>query len=305
MKKLMCFLIIFLVLSGCAKKEEPVNLATDTGPLVREEYMSDEEKELKMIQGVIRDYNEDKIEDRREYFQIRIPSLPIGITSLPEIDSLNDLKEIPVDPGITNAVYAGQYPISDTVSAVFRIYHPTKDMFWLNGDVSFETDPESVEVNAPAFAEYKSVLDSLFSRQNSILNWLYGIDVSLGKEMEPGYYEVLNMGGNTPPASIDEIRGMAEQVFTYEFLNDNYYPTCFNSANPVYKMIDDTLCCVITELPSPPVTEFSTDHIINAEKTENGVRIDLLSKVLDTVQPEIYEIILTETPDGYRLPSAY
>ena len=304
-RKILLILFSLILFTACSgkKKKQPVQ-SVNHELVIETEQLTDEEKELRMIQGVIRDYNEDKISDRQEYFQILIPQLPIGITELPEVNSLKDLDSVEIDQNVTNAVFAGQYKISDEYSMFFRIYHPTTDMFWTNGDVSFRVDPASVELDNPTFSEYKNVVDNLFSKENDILNWLYGINVDLGNEIESGYYEVKGMG-DYHPESIEEIRQMAEEVFTYDFLNEYYYPTAFNSSVPVYKMIGNKLCCVVTDLIIPPFTGFSSSHILAAENTDDGVRINLLSTKDGVVQPEIYEIRFVSTPQGYRLPSAY
>ena len=303
LRKLMILFLLPLLLAACGQKEleETISYSTSSGPLVVGENLTDEEKELRMIQGVIRDYNEDRIADREEYFQIDIPNLPIGITSLPEIDSLDDLKTVSFDQENTNAVYCGEYIISDTVTARFTIYHPTTDSFWLNGDLSFHTDPDQV---SESFSAYRDVLESLLSQENDILNWLYGINVDLGKELEPGYFEVIRMGPYSPE-TIDEIKEIAESVFTVSFLKENYYPAAFNGSSPVYKMIDGKLSCILTDLFVNLETEFATDRIIQTEENNDEVIINLLTKIDGYLDSEIHEIILKHTENGYRLPVSY
>ena len=104
---------------------------------------------------------------------------------------------------------------------------------------------------------------------------------------------------------MDYIKEIAESIFTSDFLKSNYYPTAFNSSVPVYKMIDDQLCCVLTELYVLPGTEFNTSYIVAAEDTGDNVRLNILTNVEGSVSSEIYEINLINTPDGYRLSEEY
>lgn len=303
MKKLLPLIILTLMITGCSKPEkQPETVPSDI--LIQEDDMTDEEKELQMIQSCIDDYNYDKTGEKGEYYQVYIPPLPIGITSLPEISSLKDLEEIKDDDQLTNTAYVGKYNINDQYSAVFKIYHPERIGFWLNGKLEFHINPESVVQDNPDFSTYKQILDELLPGQYDVLNWLYGIDVSLGDEIEPGYYEVLGMGNHTPK-SIGDIKEIAESIFTSDFLKSNYYPTAFNSSVPVYKMIDDQLCCVLTELYVLPGTEFNTSYIVAAEDTGDNVRLNILTNVEGSVSSEIYEMNLINTPDGYRLSEEY
>lgn len=299
-KKIYRICLAVLLLAGCTSKKEEKPQEVYSGPLVQEEEMTDEEKELYMIQSCISDYNEDKIAEREEYFQIKIPPFPIGITSLPEISSLSDLQEIKDDSDVTNTAYVGKYDLEEPYQAVFTIFHPKKASFWMNGKIDFCIDPSDVETNNPEFAEYKNALDSLLAQKADVLNWLYGINVELGDEVSPGYYEVLSLGSNHP-GSIEDVKALAEQVFTKDFLETNYYPTVFKSFNSVYKMIDDKLCCVLTELYTLPYIEYETEYIIAAEENENAVKLNILSSIEDTVQPKIYELSLIRTANGYRL----
>ena len=66
-------------------------------------------------------------------------------------------------------------------------------------------------------------------------------------------------------------------------------------------MIDDKLCCVLTELYTLPYIEYETEYIIAAEEEDNIVKLNILSSIEDTVQPKIYELSLIRTADGYRL----
>ncbi|NCB32280.1 MAG: hypothetical protein EOM64_00105 [Erysipelotrichia bacterium] len=303
MKKLLTALTAcLLILCGCTSP----NKANDyTGPVVTEDTMTDEEKELHMIQSCISAYNNQQIAELEDALQISITSLPIGIDTLPEITSLNDLTEVKDAESTTNTAYVGQYSINDSYYALFFIYKPTSGTFWLNGRITFNIDPASVPDNDPKFADYKSALDPMLSVDNMILNWLYGINVTLGsEEIEPGYFPVTGMGSYTP-ASIDDIKAIAESVFTADFLTSNYYPAAFESASPVFKEIDGKLCCIETELMDRTYPVYNTSKIINAVEDDNSVFLDILTIINQQDQPEIKRIVMVKTDQGYRLPQNY
>lgn len=294
--------VLAVMLSGCAKKTKT---AEYTGPVAEETAETDQEKELQMIQSCISDYNEQKINDLEKTLQTTIPPLPIGITSLPEISSLTDLTQITPDASTSNTAFIGSYAISDTIDAVFEIFNPSKGSFWLNGKIYFEADPDKVTADNPDFADVRSSLDSLLAEDTEVLNWLYGINVDLGStEVEPGYYPVTAMG-SYHPASIDDIKAIAEKIYTTDFLETNYYQAAFEGDSPVFKEINGQLCCVQTELVERTATAYDTHLILAVQKNDTTTDIDLLTTIQDQVQPVIYRIVLTDTPNGYRLAKNY
>ena len=169
MKKILTALTVLTLLCGCTAKKQTDDY---TGPVATEDPLTDEEKELQMIQSCISAYNNNEIQDLEDSLQTSITPLPIGITSLPEISSLSDLVEVKDAEASTNTTYVGQYTIQDSYYAIFSIYKPKTGSFWLNGSVTFNIDPSAVTVNNPQFAEYKPALDLLLEMDNLVLNWL-------------------------------------------------------------------------------------------------------------------------------------
>lgn len=301
-KLLMALMAASVLLGGCTSKK-----TTDdyTGPVVTADTMSDSEKELQMIQSCISDYNNDAISDQEDLYQVSIPSLPIGITSLPEINSLSDLSEVKDSETNSNAIYVATYTIQDAYYATFTIYKATTGSFWLNGNITFNIDPDAVTSDNPDYASYKSSLDTLLAEDNDILNWLYGINVTLGTtEVEDGYYEVTAMG-SYHPTSIDDIKTIAESVFTTDFLQNNYYQASFEGNSPVFKEINGKLCCVQTELTDRTYPVYDTSKIIAVSEDDTSINVDLLTKINNQDQTEIKRIVISKTENGYRLPQNY
>lgn len=302
MKKI--FLAVFsllFILSGCTKNDE---LESSQNTFILQNTKTDEEKMLDMIQSCIKDYNEDKIKEREDYLQTIIPKLPIGIESLPEISSLEQLSEQTFDKTQTNAFYIGTYQIKDDYSMKITIYKPTTGSFWLNGAIQFQIDPSQVEKNNPNFSFYRDELNRIFSSKYNILNWLYGIDLTLGEEVEDGYFEVLQIG-NTNIHSIDELKSYAEQVFTKDFLENNYYPASFTNEGSVFKEINGVLCCVQSELAAPNQIQYNPSYIVQIRENDTSTDIDILYQILDQIQPTIQRIQLNKTEHGFRLSNAY
>ena len=311
MKKITVTLLLALslVLPGCKKPEEAVEpTGTEYGPIVEEDERTDEEKQLAMIQNCISDYNTGRINEVEDYLNTNLHPLPIGVTSLPEISSLKDLTPEPEYMENSNVSYAGSYKISDTHRAVFLIYEPTGGSFWLNGVILFQVNPEEIPMDNPEFTDYRNALSSLFAKETKVLPWLYGLNLTLSEQesSEPGYYEVLSMDG-MKPASLDDIKALAEEVFTKEYLENNFYYSAFYSERAMFKEIDGVVCCADSEMTiQPNASSYNTHYIIAAEEVNNTVAIDLLTtSSTGEVQPNIRRIYLDHTPQGYRLPSAY
>lgn len=311
MRKRIFIAVLFLsfFLSGCKKQEElPVSSGTEYGPVVQEDERTDEEKQLEMIQNCISDYNTGRINEVEDYLATTLHPLPIGVASLPEISSLKDLTPEPEYMENSNVSYAGSYAISDIHRALFLIYEPTGGSFWLNGVILFQVNPEDVPMDNPEYTDYRNVLSSLFAREEKVLPWLYGLNLTLSEteSSEPGYYEVLSMGG-MKPSSIQEIKDLAEQVFTKEYLEDNFYYSAFNSERAMFKEIDGAVFCAESEMTiQPSSNSYNIHYIIAAEDLEDKIIIDILTTSnTGEIQPDIRRIYLVRTKDGYRLPSAY
>ena len=68
-------------------------------------------------------------------------------------------------------------------------------------------------------------MDYLLSNEKQVLNWLYGLDLELGDEGPfEGYREVKSMGGSVI-SSIDQIKAIAESIFTKDYL-EHHLDTC-------------------------------------------------------------------------------
>lgn len=293
-------LVTMLVLCGC-KKEAPAPTGdTSNGPVVPQDTRTPEEKELAMIQQCISDYNEGNLEEIEENLLTQIPRLPIGIEKLPEIQSLNDLEKIEIDTKLSNIAYKGSYPVSEDITAVFEIYHPTGGIFWINGDVKFCVDPEKILRNDPQYSEYKTALDYLLTEQDKVLDWLYGVDVVLSEnEVADRYYEVVALG-SWQPKSIDDIKEYAENIINKQFLEERYYPGAFSGDMPIYKEINGHLCALQSDVTGRPRT-FDTSTIFAAEDTGAYTRIELLLSMMGKTQPEIQEVKIYRDGDRYKL----
>ena len=311
MKKLtgLLLLSLCLVLPACKKPEEdPVPTGTEYGPIVEEDERTDEEKQLAMIQNCISDYNTGRISEVEDYLDTTLHPLPIGVTSLPEISSLKDLTPEPDYMENSNVSYAGSYAIDDVHRTVFLIYEPTGGSFWLNGVILFQVNPEEILVDNPEFTDYRNVLSSLFAKETKVLPWLYGLNLTLSEteSSERGYYEVLSMGG-MKPSSIDDIKAQAEEVFTKDYLENNFYYSAFYNEHAMFKEIDGKVCCAESEMTiQPSANSYNVHYIIAAEEAEDKVSLDILTNSnTGEIQPNIRRLYLAKTPEGYRLPSAY
>lgn len=306
-KRYALFIAIALTISGCSKDStsEPTEDPTDHGPIVEKDERTVEEKELEMIQSCIEDYNTGKIKEREEYFQTKLPTLPIGVDQLPQVSSLDDLTPMELNEEDQNFAFKGKQKLNDTEYVVYAITNPTGGWFWTNGSLYFEVDIDQVEKNNPKFKEIKSEIEPLLSNQASILNMLYGMGVTCSEdEVEDGYFPVIAFGSHHPK-SIDDIKEIAEEVFTKEFLESNYYPSAFKGKNPIFKMINKKLCCQLSWLTEPPTKNYECSTILNVKEEKNTLEVDLLYSIIGKLQPSIQQIEFVKEKDGYRLPQAY
>jgi len=121
----------------------------------------------------------------------------------------------------------------------------------------------------------------------------------------PGYYEVLAMGERMP-SSIDEIKQIAEEVFTKEYLEENFYYSAFYSESAMFKEVNGKVVCARSEMIEQESSSIYNPHyIIAAEERDGIVYLDMLSDSLNEVQPDIKRLTLAITENGYRLPAAY
>lgn len=293
-------LAFLLLLPGCKKQEEIIEQDTSNGPVVSEDTRTDEEKILEMIQSCINDYNEGKIPDIEESLKSEISPLPLDVESLPQINSLEDLVKVEVETQSSNIVFLGYYEIQDKYKVTFKVYHPG-GYFWLNGDVVFDVDLEKIQQNNPEFAEYKQILDPLLQNATQILDYLHGLNVNLAEEELDQYYEVLDIDGRAI-TSIQQLKDLAESVYTVDFLQNNFYKNAFEGDMPIYKEMDGKLYCLGTDVTPTQPNIYDTSYILAVKQDDNFTKINLLTKVMDQTQNSVKEITITQTEQGYRLP---
>ena len=302
----LALLSLMLFLGGCRNNKKEEVSETEYGPVVEEDTRTDEEKELEMIQGCIQDYNTNRIPEVEEYLNTQLHPLPIEVEALPEITSLKDLTEEPSYTETTNVSYAASYLIDNKYKVIFLIFEPTGNSFWLNGRVLFQIDPALVDQDKPEFTEYRNAMEHLLNNEKQVLNWLYGLDLDLGEEGPfAGYREVKSMGG-TPITSVDQIKAIAEEIFTKEYLEKTFYYSCFYSESPMFKEADGKVWCASSDLITQEASYVYNPHYIIAAKTEgNTVYLDMLADSVGEIQPDIKRLTMEITDNGYRLPSAY
>ena len=306
-KYILAALCLLLTCAGCGKKNrDDEDHKYDNGPVTETDNRTDEEKELSMIQGCINDYNINRIPEIEAYLDTQIHPLPLEVSSLPEISSLKDLTKEEEYITNSNSTYAGSYQIDEKYKVVFIIYEPTGNSFWLNGRILFQIDPSLVTVDDPRFTDYRVAMTNLLSREKMVLNWLYGLNLVLSEEeVAPGYYEILAMGERMP-SSVDEIKQIAEEVFTKQFLEENFYYSAFYSESSMFKEINGKVCCAKSEMIAQESSSIYDPHyIIAAEERDGIVYLDMLSDSIQEVQPDIKRLTLAKTDSGYRLPAAY
>lgn len=302
-----------LFLSACSKQNSTSQTTTQDeyyGPVVSEDTRTDEEKELEMIQNCIADYQTDTISDaekRLENQGIHFPSLPLELISLPEISSLDDLTQVEVDSSTSNIYYTGMYLVNDKYQVYFMIYNPTGGSFWMNGGIQFEIDPSLVTADDPQYSEYRSALTDLLAQENEVLCWLMGINVTVSEEEGPvkGYHEVQAMG-DYDPKTINDIKAIAEKVFTQDYLKEYYYPAAFERESSTFLEQDGKLYCAETILTEQKSSySINPNYIIAAKETDGTVKLDMLADVNGEVQPIIHRVQLARIDDGFRLPEVY
>ena len=304
MKKINILLACIFLLVGCTSKTAETVQDTSNGPVVTEDERSNDEKILAMIQACIKNYNEDDINELREYYKSDIPSLPIEITSLPEISSLDDLTKIENDEN-SNTVYEGMYVVNDKYNVIFKIYYASGSDFWPNGEIAFQIDSSNITVNDSQYEGYRTSLEYLLSEESNVIDMLYGSSAVLNEDsvIDERYYEVVSIN-DTAYTTIQELKDYAESVFTTEYLEENYYKNAFESEYPVYKESNGKLYCLGSEVTPLVSYTYAPEYII-AVKDENGtVKVNLLTKVMDNIIEDIKEVTLQETENGYRLASA-
>lgn len=303
-KSFLVLLVTVFLISGCSQKKA---IDYSNGPVISEQTLSDAELELSLIQSCIDDYNSGKIAEREEYYGIDIAPLPLEVDSIPEISSLNQLTISKEKSENSNADFIAALAINDEYSIQFTLYNISDSAFWLNGTASFLVNTDNIIQNDPQFASYKSVLEKLLTDELDVLNWMYGMDVTLAETEGPlpGYYEVLSIG-STEMHSIEEMKAFAETVLPKSYLESNFYPSAFGSDSSIYKEADGVLNCAASGFyPEDPSSVYAPDYIAAITDDGSSVSIDILKKVMDQVQPQLYRIILLHNENGYLLSTTY
>lgn len=298
MKKfLYIILIIFLFLSGCNKS------SNNPDEEVSFDSIPNDEKVLIMINQAIDDYNNNLISEKEKEWNTTISPLPIEIDSIPNINSLKELKDIKIKNRITNTVFDGLYELGD-YSMIFEIFNYGTS-YWLNGVTSFIVDLDTIELNNPDYKEIKNTLDSLMSEDIEVLAWLYGVNVDLGAESNeyPGFYKV-NSIGPYKYKSIQDLKDKAETIFTTDFLA-TYYQVAFENEDPIYKEIEGELYCSISESDIYDGLPYDTSRIIATKETENEILIDLVVSFDEDVDSTVQRIVLVKTENGLRFNNVY
>lgn len=304
MKRIVILSACALLLVGCSKTKEETSVDTSNGPVVeKQDQRTDSEKVLAMIQACVKNYNEDDLDELRTYYKSNIPNLPLEIDSLPEVNSLDDLTELTSEE-TSNVFYAGMYSINQ-YNVIFKVYYPSGADFWPNGEIEFQIDPENVTVNNPEYEQYHDSLSYLLAEENNVIGMLYGTNAEIADEptLDDRYYEVISINGTTY-TSIQELKDYAESVFTTDYLKGNYYKNAFEGDSPVYKEQDNKLYCLSSDVTPILSYEYCPDYIIYVKDDNGTVKVNLLTKVVDTILPDIKEITMHETENGYRLASA-
>lgn len=293
MKKLIIFALLAFILIGCTNQKE----YDEFGREVTSDPVSDEEKIITMINECISTYNNNQINDIQQQYSTTLPTLPIEVGILPTVENFNQLTQ--EENVASNADYIYTLPIDDKYSMQFQLYQPLNSI-WLDSDYSFQVDVEQITKDNPIFAQEKELLDNLLNEQELAINLLYASGITLGDQhpTNENYFEVQEF------QSIDQIKAIAEEVFTQEYLN-TLYDIAFNQENPIYLeengklYASDTSSSISTGIP------YNTSYIIATNYEDNRLLIDLAAGYQDDIVPQIYRIELVDEGNGYRLTNTY
>lgn len=293
MKKLIIFALLAFILIGCTNQKE----YDEFGREVTSDPVSDEEKIITMINECISTYNNNQINDIQQQYSTTLPTLPIEVGTLPTVENFNQLTQ---EENVTsNADYIYNLTIDDKYSMQFQLYQPLNSI-WLDSDYSFQVDVEQITKDNPIFAQEKELLDNLLNEQEFAINLLYASGITLGEQhpSNENYFEVAEYN------SIDQIKSVAENVFTQDYLN-TLYDIAFYQENPIYLeengilYASDTSSSISTGIP------YNTSYIIATSYEDNRLLIDLAAGYQDDIMPQIYRIELVDEGNGYLLTNTY
>lgn len=293
MKKLIIFTILTFMLIGCASQKK----YDEFGREVTADPVSDEEKIIIMINECTSTYNNNQINDIQQQYSTTLPTLPIEVGTLPTVENFNQLTQ--EENVASNADYIYTLPIDDKYSMQFQLYQPLNSI-WLDSNYSFQVDIEQITKDDPNFAQEKELLDNLLNEQELAINLLYASGITLGDQhpTNENYFEVAEYN------SIDQIKSVAENVFTQDYLN-TLYDIAFYQENPIYLeengklYASDTSSSISTGIP------YNTSYIIATSYEDNRLLIDLAAGYQDDIMPQIYRIELVDEGNGYRLTNTY
>ena len=181
----------------------------------------------------------------------------------------------------------------------FQLYQPLNSI-WLDSNYSFQVDIEQINKDDPNFAQEKELLDNLLNEQELAINLLYASGITLGDQhsTNENYFEVQEF------QSIDQIKAIAEEVFTQEYLN-TLYDIAFNQENPIYLEENEKLYASDTSSSISTGIPYNTSYIIATSYEDNRLLIDLAAGYQDDIMPQIYRIELVDEGNGYRLTNTY
>ena len=293
MKKLIMFALLAFMLIGCASQKK----YDEFGREVTADPVSDEEKIITMINECTSTYNNNQINDIQQQYSTTLPTLPIEVGTIPIVENFNQLTQ---EENVTsNADYIYNLTIDDKYSMQFQLYQPLNSI-WLDSNYSFQVDIEQITKDDPNFAQEKELLDNLLNEQELAINLLYASGITLGDQhpTNENYFEVAEYN------SIDQIKSVAENVFTQDYLN-TLYDIAFYQENPIYLeengklYASDTSSSISTGIP------YNTSYIIATSYEDNRLLIDLAAGYQDDIMPQIYRIELVDEGNGYRLINKY
>lgn len=293
MKKIILIILTAFLIAGCSKSKEYDAFGQEITP----DPVSDEEKIVTMINECINTYNDNKVIDVQEQYSTTLPALPLELTTLPTVENYSQLiKEETIG---TNADHVMTLPINDKYSLQFQLYEPLNSV-WLDSKFNFLVDIDQIIKDDPNFDKEKNILDELLTQQEEAINLLYGSGITLGSQysQNENYYEVMEYD------SIDEIKHIAEEIFTQEYLK-TLYDIAFYQDNPIY--IEDNGKLYATESTTSISTgiPYNTSYIIAVSYDEDQLLIDIAAGYGDDIMPQIYRITLDDEGNGYRLTNSY
>lgn len=297
MKKILV-LVLLLTLFGCQKEKEYDELGKE---IITDQEVIDEQI-ITLINQCITSYNENKIPELEQQLNTTLPQKPINIKKIEPIENLNQLSK---ETDLTsNADYIYRYKLDDTYSIVFRLYEPLSD-FWMDGNATFEVDPLKVTKDIPEYSDIKNTLCDLLKKNTKTINLLYGGGVELGEPNpnNPQYFEAISFEENTLK-SIDQIKQLAEEVFSQQLLT-SIYEVSFGGDSPIYIEENNKLYVQESHITTRDTTPYDTSLIIATETSGNTTSVDILASFGENIMPEIFRINLVEENGKIVLNRSY